>query len=372
MLLFINCNTSLFKLVSLSSSFTTKSKTAVNTVVLSRLKTSSTSVFHSSTSKKFRNKLLQCRASTSTTSLRRLPKINNTNDLDNIFKINGIENNLKKNLIIGGSSSIMEDKSSSSSSPKYLLNGSNSSSKDKSDMIVVLDMDECLIHSQFLTLENEKYRQKENRPMNAKTDFCDSFCITLPESEPEENNHFTKSKTMVHVNKRPNLESFLKKVTSKYQTYIFTAAMQVYANPVLNIILEEEYDNDRNNNSNNATQQQNRFYRDSCIYDPNLGAYVKDLNHVLKKQKLLNNHQSVLNRAVLIDNNPLSFLANPSNGILVSSFYDDPNDDTLPAVWELLEELDTLDDVRPALQHLFGLEDALNDIISPSSSLGEH
>lgn len=369
MLLFINCNTSLFKLVSLSSSFTTKSKTAVNTVVLSRLKTSSTSVFRSSTSKKFHNKLLQCRASTSTTSLRRLPKINNTNDLDNIFKINGIENNLKKNLIIGGSSSIMEDKSSSSSSSssKYLLNGSNSSSKDKSDMIVVLDMDECLIHSQFLTLENEKYRQKENRPMNttntntnAKTDFCDSFCITLPESESEENNHFTKStKTMVHVNKRPNLDFFLKKVTSKYQTYIFTAAMKIYANPVLNIILEEEY-------------EQNRFYRDSCIFDANLGAYVKDLNHVLKKQKLLNNHQSVLNRAVLIDNNPLSFLANPSNGILVSSFYDDPNDDTLPAVWELLEELDALDDVRPALQHLFGLEDALNDIISPSSSLGEH
>jgi hypothetical protein len=31
-----------------------------------------------------------------------------------------------------------------------------------------------------------------------------------------------------------------------------------------------------------------------------------------------------LKRAVLVDKNPNSFLANPSNGILVSNFHDDP------------------------------------------------
>lgn len=32
---------------------------------------------------------------------------------------------------------------------------------------------------------------------------------------------------------------------------------------------------------------------------------------------------------VLVDNNPISFLAQPSNGIPVPSFYDDPEDDAL-------------------------------------------
>ena len=64
-----------------------------------------------------------------------------------------------------------------------------------------------------------------------------------------------------------------------------------------------------------------------------------------------------------MDNNPLSFLPNPSNGILVSSFYDDPKDDTLEAVMELLHELDESDDVRPILDHRFGLKEALEDVV---------
>ena len=72
-------------------------------------------------------------------------------------------------------------------------------------------------------------------------------------------------------------------------------------------------------------------------------------------------------RVVLVDNNPLSFLPNPSNGILVSSFYDDPKDDTLEAVMELLHELDGSDDVRPILDDKFGLKDALEDVVKGGS-----
>lgn len=67
-------------------------------------------------------------------------------------------------------------------------------------------------------------------------------------------------------------------------------------------------------------------------------------------------------RVVLVDNNPLSFLPNPSNGILVSSFYNDPNDKTLEAVMELLNELDHSEDVRPVLDGKFGLKKALDDL----------
>ena len=175
---------------------------------------------------------LQSRGNTSA-SLRRVPNIilnNNAHgnyayDYDNLFRVNGIQNFKKpsKSLICpsmptrkhvnnngNGKINSKVNGAVNGSSPKYLLNGSN---EDKSDLIVVLDMDECLIHSQFLTLDTETYRQRENRPSNTKnikTDYCDSFCITLPDENQNHVHKSTSSKTYVHVNKRPNLEKFLK------------------------------------------------------------------------------------------------------------------------------------------------------------------
>jgi hypothetical protein len=330
-------------------------------------------------------------------------------------------------------------------------NTNNRRRKYESDLIVVLDMDECLIHSQFLSNPknniDDKYRQIEDRPnsndynnsnntnessntnsnnngssinnnnnnnntTNASTtatstwstgdslvlNACDSFRITLPDGD------------IVNVNKRPNLDVFLSTITSKYETYIFTAAMEIYAAPVLNIL------------DPTGTMFCGRLYRESCIYDPVLGVYSKNLCDVLRlrqhhqqqqqqqEQQLLIcddeheqngiivsttcvstgiNDQSSISvaqpttkveaattaataatifecderRVVLVDNNPLSFIPNPSNGILVSSFYDDPKDDTLEAVMELLYELDEYNDVRPILDDKFGLKDALDDVV---------
>jgi len=68
----------------------------------------------------------------------------------------------------------------------------------------------------------------------------------------------------------------------------------------------------------------------------------------------------------------LSFLANPEHGILVSSFYDDSRDTTLPAVLDLLHELDKHDDVRPVLDARFQLREALNDIARGRPFAGRH
>jgi hypothetical protein len=238
-----------------------------------------------------------------------------------------------------------------------------------SDLIVVLDMDECLIHSQFLSDHvHEKYRQDEDRPSGGSpfgysgeeaesivTATCESFRISLPDGD------------LVHVNKRPNLDIFLKEITSRFETHIFTAAMSVYAAPLLNEL------------DPNGDMFQDRFFREHCLFHPELGVYAKDLCDVLKKRKTTINakNDNELDagecdvcderRIVLVDNNPLSFLPNPSNGILVSSFYDDPKDDTLEAVMELLNELEHVDDVRPVLDERFGLKDALNDVIRETS-----
>lgn len=264
--------------------------------------------------------------------------------------------NMQSNKVVNSGSCVGSDTSKNESSGEY-----------SSDLIVVLDMDECLIHSQFLSDHiHEKYRQDEDRPSGASpfghsgdeaesiiTATCESFRISLPDGD------------LVHINKRPNLDIFLKEITKRFETHIFTAAMEVYAAPLL-----DELDP-------KGDMFRGRFYREHCFFHPELGVYAKDLCDVLKKRKSTinapQNHDEDSDnvcderRIVLVDNNPLSFLPNPSNGILVSSFYDDPKDDTLEAVMELLNELEHVDDVRPILDERFGLKDALNDVIKETS-----
>lgn len=225
-----------------------------------------------------------------------------------------------------------------------------------SDLIVVLDMDECLIHSQFLTnnpaakfYAHQVARNSSDKDKDAPS-RVDSFQFHLPDGD------------LVQVNKRPHLEDFLQAVCSQYETHIYTAAMKVYAEPILDRL------------DPNGDRFAQRWYRESCDLDKNMGAYVKNLgrlplnkepknltyeNYLQRTQTPPDNH---LRRVVLVDNNPLSFLANPTNGILVSSFYNDPADKTLPAVLELLKELDPLEDVRPTLDQRFGLKAALSEI----------
>lgn len=225
-------------------------------------------------------------------------------------------------------------------------NGDNR--EEKSNLIVVLDLDECLIHSKFLNSDDVFRQYESDRERHAsfndssveKNDSCDSFHLTLPEGE------------RVHVHKRPNLDTFLEHVTSRYDTYIFTAAMQVYASPLLDILDPEN------------TRFKKRFYREHCTYDSNVNAYVKDLSHVSKHVSSSNFFlHNPVRRMVLVDNNPMSFIANPQNGILVSNFYDDYSDDTLSAVVDLLEELEDIDDVRPFLDEKFGLQAALSEVL---------
>jgi TFIIF-interacting CTD phosphatase-like protein len=233
-----------------------------------------------------------------------------------------------------------------------------------SDLIVVLDMDECLVHSQFLTnnpgakfYAHQLARNASDTNGNSKG-RVDSFRFHLPDGD------------LVQVNKRPFLEDFLQAVTDKYETHIYTAAMKVYAEPILDKL------------DPNRDRFAQRWYRESCDLDKNMGAYVKNLSSLplkreskksgfsygeylrsasapLDAQQQQHHH---LRRVVLVDNNPLSFLANPTNGILVSSFYNDPADKTLPAVLDLLQELEPLDDVRPTLDARFGLKAALSEI----------
>ena len=232
-----------------------------------------------------------------------------------------------------------------------------------SDLIVVLDMDECLLHSQFLQNPQEaavyahqlkqqqqhiNYNNNDNNNgyESAAAAAVDSFRISLPDGE------------LVHVHLRPGLWDFLRHVTSRYETHIFTAAMEVYAKPVLDHLCSAVRSSRGGGLHEDLPERPvfaGRWYREHCTWDAERGAYLKDLSKLafLKQQQL---HK----KTVLVDNNPVSFHANPENGILVNSFYQDPRDDTLAAVTQVLADLEDCPDVRPVLAERFRLAAALD------------
>jgi len=205
-------------------------------------------------------------------------------------------------------------------------------------LILVLDMDECLLHTQFLDDPEEAARcATQVRNMRQEFDYdgfqpVDSYIVRRP----------TGDRVRVYV--RPGLKHFLLWAKTRgYETYIFTASKETsYAVPVLDGL--EAFIGE-------GPLFAGRFYRQHCMYDEDLGAYVKDLSQLPISLPL--------QQTVLVDNNPVSFYANPENGILVNNFYQDPRDNTLEAVQDLLLQLEVSQDVRPVLGERFQLKTAL-------------
>jgi Dullard-like phosphatase family protein len=252
--------------------------------------------------------------------------------------------------------SLLSPSDNNSSNSVTSGSGGSASRRYESDMVVVLDMDECLIHSQFLSPHNAQFfaYQLLNRPRRL-SNLVDGGGASSQSSDNANANRRVENFRFalpdgdwVYVNLRPGLMEFLRAVSAKYETHIFTASMAVYADPLLN-----QLDPD-------GTMFSGRWYREHCTFDPAQQAYVKDLDRLPFKEQL--------HRVVLVDNNPLSFLTHPNNGILVSSFYNDPNDSSLQSVWHLLQELDRQPDVRPHLEQRFGIKKALAKLpLSPNN-----
>ncbi|GAB5356719.1 hypothetical protein AAMO2058_000313200 [Amorphochlora amoebiformis] len=187
-------------------------------------------------------------------------------------------------------------------------------SSDPSKLCVVLDMDETLIHSKFQSQRN-MYRQEEKREdATRKADI--HFSLSL-------NGGATKEKVAVY--KRPGLDKFLEEASKRFEVVVFTAAIPVYAEPVLNLIDPKK-------------RIKHRLFRSSTVTFEGQ-PYVKDLS-------LLGRDMS---RIVLVDNNPAAMLACPDNAIPILSFYDSQTDRELESLLPLLIQLDQAKDVRPVL-----------------------
>eukprot|EP00750_Incisomonas_marina_P031510 INCI8213.1.p1 GENE.INCI8213.1~~INCI8213.1.p1 ORF type:complete len:390 (+),score=75.36 INCI8213.1:388-1557(+) len=195
-------------------------------------------------------------------------------------------------------------------------------------LAVVLDMDECMLHTtSFSEGDTQRYRQEEDRPNLKARNKNAPLTVTF--------RMFDGCRGTANL--RPHLHWFLDKCTAHFDTYVFTAGTEAYASPLLDLVDPER-------------KLKGRFYRTSCRRVVcELGElYLKDLSSLAVPQPL--------SRMVLVDNNPVSFLVQPCNGIPVVSWYDNIHDVVLKEVFEILQEISALDDVRSKLDSMFGLK----------------
>ena len=193
--------------------------------------------------------------------------------------------------------------------------------KNNKKLTVLLDLDETLIHTcSSLELQDETLRSYEN--LNA-------FRISV---EGEQ----------MLVLQRPNLREFLQKASSQFNLILFTASTEEYTRLILNQIdPEKKY----------FKKCYFRQHCTPCLMKGSKGTkvYVKDLRVATKEM-------IPLERLVLVDNSSMSFAFQPDNGVPITSFMDDCNDNALMVLLQFLEELAVFADVRTHLNSIFHMQ----------------
>jgi RNA polymerase II subunit A small phosphatase-like protein len=125
----------------------------------------------------------------------------------------------------------------------------------------------------------------------------------------------------VYVAKRPGVDEFLEVLAEHYELVIYTASLNKYADPLLDLLDKKKC-------------IRSRLFREHCVhYD---GSYVKDLSIIDRDLK----------QSIIIDNSPSSYIFQPENAIGCSSFIDDPQDRELDQIMRFLISIKDIDDVR--------------------------
>ena len=167
--------------------------------------------------------------------------------------------------------------------------------------MLILDLDETLVHSCLKPIQNKDNIIQPDIYLKVK---------------------FHSKYHDVFVLKRPFVDEFLEQMNKLYNIIIFTASVQEYADPLL-----DQLDKKR--------VIKLRYYRNSCTLDKN-GKFVKDLSTLYKD----------LSNVILLDNNPISYSFNKSNGLPIITWHFDKKDKELYKIIPVLEFLSGVKDVR--------------------------
>ncbi|XP_058510732.1 probable serine/threonine-protein kinase kinX [Solea solea] len=171
-------------------------------------------------------------------------------------------------------------------------------SNDTGKICVVIDLDETLVHSSFKPLNNADYI------IPVEIDGTDY---------------------QVHVLKRPHVDEFLQRMGELFECVLFTASLAKYADPVSDLL-------------DKCGAFQSRLFRESCVFHK--GNYVKDLSRLGRD----------LNKVIIIDNSPASYIFHPENAVPVASWFNDMSDTELLDLIPFFERLSKSDDVYDTLK----------------------
>ena len=174
---------------------------------------------------------------------------------------------------------------------------------------LVLDLDETLVHSQFMT-------------------FSDPSDVVI-QIEIENEIHD------IHVMVRPGVKEFLEKMEKLYEIVIFTASVSKYADPLLDIIDKKGY-------------CPFRLFREHCSLINT--TFVKDLQRLGRDLKNI----------IIVDNSPLSYALHPENGLPILTWFEDKSDRELYEIIPVLEFLSSVQDVREFIPKFVGKDNKIN------------
>ncbi|CAB0020631.1 unnamed protein product [Nesidiocoris tenuis] len=188
--------------------------------------------------------------------------------------------------------------------------------QDMHKKCLVIDLDETLVHSSFKPINNA------------------DFVVPV---EIDGTVH------QVYVLKRPYVDEFLQRMGELYECILFTASLAKYADPVADLL--DQWGVFRC-----------RLFRESCVF--HRGNYVKDLNKLGRD----------LQKVVIVDNSPASYIFHPDNAVPVASWFDDMTDTEMLDLIPFFENLSKAENVYTTLcnsNHPYNL----TNNSSPSNSL---
>ncbi|KAJ8320790.1 hypothetical protein KUTeg_002377 [Tegillarca granosa] len=176
-------------------------------------------------------------------------------------------------------------------------------SQDINKKCLIIDLDETLVHSSFKPISNA------------------DFIVPV---EIEGTVH------QVYVLKRPYVDEFIKKMGEIILTMLQFAVFR-YADPVADLL-------------DKWGVFRARLFRESCVF--HRGNYVKILN-----TNDLSRLGRELNKVIIVDNSPASYIFHPNNAVPVQSWFDDMTDTELLDLIPFFESLSQVDSVYAFLQN---------------------
>ncbi|XP_059906696.1 carboxy-terminal domain RNA polymerase II polypeptide A small phosphatase 1-like isoform X2 [Gadus macrocephalus] len=146
------------------------------------------------------------------------------------------------------------------------------------------------------------------------------ICVVLDLDET-----LVHSSFKVYVLKRPHVDEFLKRMGELFECVLFTASLAKYADPVSDLL-------------DKWGAFRSRLFRESCVF--HRGNYVKDLSRLGRD----------LDKVIIVDNSPASYVFHPDNAVPVASWFEDMSDTELLDLIPFFEHLSKVDNVYTFLK----------------------